>query len=393
MNGIILLIVLRVPVTDVYHLKKLCYHHNNQLKFYCESCEEPICHECQMVGPHNNKLHRISSVFESFRKKFNYINNLVQKSLINKLDLMTNQIQSIEFHIEEIKNVRNGIERDIRAEYSQLIENLRGEEGKKLAILQYESSILQKEVNKIHDIVNIVSDISYNESPDMISFLLKYKQINESIELSLSRPFKKSIDVPIDDFPRDLYEKRAKLEKYEKLKKLLKTKDDIIWNLIQEKKARDDLEIIKLKEKAHNEISEWAKLSDKYAIELQRYHLVCHFCGVFLDEQNINGLCNKNSSVADKSNKGNFTAVKNIPAEILDSKRHFFGSPNKEFDTQTFKPNTTNDKNVKNPFERNIYNDSNMRSTKKSRSLSPTGNLRYSEEIIKGKKKNFKSFL
>ena len=62
-------------------------------------------------------------------------------------------------NIDEIKSVKGQIERDIRTEYSNIIEQLRSEEGKKLAILQYESSILHKEMNKIEDIINVVNVI------------------------------------------------------------------------------------------------------------------------------------------------------------------------------------------------------------------------------------------
>lgn len=318
---------------------------------------------------------------------------------------MTNQTQLIEFHIEDVKNAKNNIERDIRSEYSQLIESLRGEEGKKLAILQYESSILQKEVNKIQDIVNTVNDINMSDSPDMIAFLLRFKQINENVELSLAKPFKKSIDVPIDDFPRELDERRLKLEKYEKLKRLIKAKDDIIWNLIQERKAREEKEVLKLKEKTHNEISEWAKLSDKYAMELKKYHLVCHFCGCYLEEHTVNSLCESNSADVEKAK---FT-TSTVPTDVLNTKRHFFGPPSKEFEMRSIEINShsphktpkaneedkkhtnnttakanSSENTMKNPFENNIFNDSRMASFR-SRSTSPQGNLRYSDESLKGK--------
>ncbi len=171
-------------------MKKLCYHHNNILKLYCESCEEPICNECQFIGPHNNKLHRISNIYDSFKKKFNNITHLVNKNLLSRLDQLTANIQHIEMNIDEIKSVKGQIERDIRTEYSNIIEQLRSEEGKKLAILQYESSILHKEMNKIEDIINVVNDVNYNDSPDMIAFLLKYKQLQETIEICLSKQVK-----------------------------------------------------------------------------------------------------------------------------------------------------------------------------------------------------------
>jgi hypothetical protein len=371
----------RVPITDVYHLKKLCYHHHSPLKFYCESCEEPVCHECQMVGPHNNKLHRISNVFESFRKKFSYINNLVQKSLVNKLDQLTNQICLIEMHIEEVKNVKNGIERDTRSEYSRMIENLRGEEGKKLAILQYDSSILQKEINKITDILNVITDISMSDSPDMIAFLLRYKGLNETVEMCLAKPFKQSVEVSVNDFPRELEEQRSKLEKYDKLKKLVKAKDDIIWSLIQEKKNSEERELNRLKEKMQNEISEWVKLSDKYALELKKYHLVCHFCGCYLDESTANSNCHKN---AEGEKAGRYSSTLDLPSDIINTKRHFFAQPSNDSERghKIAEKNKANSQDPKNPFENNILNDTKGGSFR-SRSESPA-NMRYSDEVLKG---------
>jgi hypothetical protein len=36
-------------------------------------------------------------------------------------------------------------------------------------------------------------------------------------------------------------------------------KDEIIWNMMQEKKAMEDRELAIIKEKTRNEISEWSK--------------------------------------------------------------------------------------------------------------------------------------
>ena len=143
-----------------------------------------------MIGPHSNRLHRVTNIFESFRKKFNMLNNTVQKNLIYKLDEFTNQIGVFEEKIEEVKNTKCEIERGIRGEYSTMIENLRSEEGKKLAILQYESGILQKETNKIHEIITQVNEIGENDNPDMVTFLLKYKHYVDSVEESLAKSIK-----------------------------------------------------------------------------------------------------------------------------------------------------------------------------------------------------------
>ena len=238
------------------------------MKFFCESCEEPICQDCHKMGPHNNKLHRITNVIESFRKKFNFVTQLVNLNLAERLEILMNQIQHVEGNMDEVKNTKGDIEREIRTEYSRIIESLRSEEGKKMAILQHESSVIQKEIDKINDIVEAVKEVSFNESPDMIGFLLKFKQIVENIEITLTKPVRNNalITVPVNDFPREVEERKKNLENYKKIKELVAVKDDIIWGLI-----------VKMKNKKMDNT-----LLTNY--HESRMNLICHFCGTILDE-------------------------------------------------------------------------------------------------------------
>jgi len=36
--------------------EKTCIHHQRKLALYCESCEEVICEQCSVLGPHNNQV-------------------------------------------------------------------------------------------------------------------------------------------------------------------------------------------------------------------------------------------------------------------------------------------------------------------------------------------------
>lgn len=35
---------------------RLCSHHGLVLEIYCDSCEEPICQQCIIMGPHNTQV-------------------------------------------------------------------------------------------------------------------------------------------------------------------------------------------------------------------------------------------------------------------------------------------------------------------------------------------------
>lgn len=361
----------RRPLNDVTHLRKLCYHHNNPLKYFCESCEEPICQECQMIGPHNNKLHKIISIFESFKKKYAYLSTLITKNIMQKYEQTMSQISYLNYISEQIKKVKNGIEREIRGEYAELIDELNSIEGKKLAVLNYESSILQKDINKMQEVITYVNELGGSESPDMISFLLRYKQLNEKIEYSLAKPIKSKVDITIDDFPRRVEENKKKMDKIMKYEKLLKIKDDLIWKIINDKKESSPLlmsnhnnlfkdhekEIQEIKEKSKNEIEEWAKLSDKYAMELQKYNLVCCFCGCYLDEITVNSSCEKNNEPNQVETLGYSKCPP--PEEVKGTGRHYFLPPLKENDELYGRKS-----NHSNPFDKNIYNETNYISNK-----------------------------
>ncbi len=69
-------------------------------------------------------------------------------------------------------------------------------------------------------------------------------------------------------------------------------------------------------------------------IELKNYQLICHFCGMHLDNSTVNSFCAKNSS--ENQNKERLTTSQNIPNEFINTQRHFFGTPIKDFPEKLF---------------------------------------------------------
>ena len=69
-------------------------------------------------------------------------------------------------------------------------------------------------------------------------------------------------------------------------------------------------------------------------MELKNYQLICHFCGVHLDNSTVNSICTKNSS--ENQIKDRLTTSNNIPNEFINTQRHFFGTPVKDFPEKSF---------------------------------------------------------
>ena len=223
---------IRHPLNEIQHLKKVCYHHNSILKLYCESCEEPICNDCQIIGPHNNKLHRIININDAYRNKFKKLNDVCYNYLNKRYDILTGNLNIIDMKIDELDNYSNKIERQININFNSMLDLLNNERGKRIAILNFESSNIQKDLVQLDEIINFMKDTK--ETNDMLDFLLRYQSMNELIENILSKPVDLNLDKDITKLPSDIINQKSKIENYSKMQKSLKEKDEIIWDLLQQ---------------------------------------------------------------------------------------------------------------------------------------------------------------
>ena len=183
-------------------------------------------------------------------------------------------------------------------------------------------------MNDISEIINYLNHIILSDSPDMIDFLIKYKQINEKVEDILAKPIKKKYNILSDDFPHELEEKEKKIKNCENIEQLCQLKDEIIWRLMID---NQDINIKDMNEKSKLEIEKWAKLSEKYVSELKKYNLFCIFCGSALDESTVNTTCEKNINKEKEELIQIPNSLKNNKGfkSVLYKKMHYF-VPSKE---------------------------------------------------------------
>ena len=314
---------LRVNLGDIIQMKKLCYHHQFKLELFCESCDEAICKQCQIIGPHNTNYHRIIEIREAFNKKYYQLSKM-KPILMNKLTELNYYNNKVNDLTEKVNVAKKDLIRDIRAQYTTLSEKIKDVEGKRNAILSFETSQLQYDSNNIKDIDNYISDVQSRKGPLMINFILQYPQLKNKMERLLEKPLKEKIDLSnIENYPNDLEERHKILEEYDKIESKLETKNDAIWKLINEKKQKEKSILDKAKKKSMEQIEEKAKLSDKYDKDLKKYIVVCAFCGKYIDKKTVNSECQANEQFY-----LNFYFTKEAPPlSLINTKRHYFGEP------------------------------------------------------------------
>ena len=66
----------------------------------------------------------------------------------------------MDHRLDEIKSVKQVIERDIRNEYAAIMERLRSAEGMKTAVLQHDIAEIQKDITRIDEVLMFMEEIS-----------------------------------------------------------------------------------------------------------------------------------------------------------------------------------------------------------------------------------------
>ena len=314
---------LRVNVNDINKTKKLCYHHQLNLEFFCESCDETICKQCQIIGPHNTNYHRIIDIKEAFNKKY-YQLSKTKPILTNKLDELNFYNNRVNELSKKINLTKKELLRDIRAQYTALSEKIKDIEGKRSAILSYETAQLQKDINNIQDINNYISDVQAQKNVSMISFLLQFPQLKNKIERILEKPLKGKIDLShMEEYPNDLEERHKILDDYDNVMKISESKNETIRTILNEKKHKEKIILENARKRSMEQIEEKAKLSDKFYKYLKHFMVVCSFCGKYIDIKSINSECQANEQFC-----LNFYFTKEPPPNnYINTKRHYFGEP------------------------------------------------------------------
>jgi hypothetical protein len=211
----------------------------------------------------------------------------------------------VDLRIGELKDVSKGIEKSIKAEYVGILERLKSAVGEKQAVLQHGLHNLQKDLERIDVIIELIEDYTRNEGRnDIVGFLIKFKEIKEFFEFVLNKTVHTRIDVVPNDLPRELTQRRKLLQRANMAELLLKLRDGIMWELIQEINVKDNF-------------------FEQYEGELEQYELICGYCGIALDEYTINKSCMKNRGEVVEE----FLTVECPQAELWGSERHFFGKP------------------------------------------------------------------
>ena len=272
------------PITEI--AGNSCFRHHKEVKYFCEYHEEVLCDECLTSPPYTTSQTKILKIEDAYRKKFTTAYQVLNTQIFPKRDLLITQIHRIRIRLDEIREAKLFVERDMKSEFSAMNERLNSSCGTKIALLEYDIAELQGDLDRIEYITASIQ----GANSDIHHFLNKYPELRDTADLILAKPFRTEIDVDPNSLPRELIEIRENVAQYPALSGLVKTKDEVIWKLTHESTVN-----CKIDESTQKELAEWAKLTEKFSAELSRYRMTCEYCLTALDSISVNTNCPRNS--------------------------------------------------------------------------------------------------
>lgn len=263
-----------------------CFRHHKEVKYFCEYHEEVLCEDCLVSPPYTTSQKKILSIEEAYRKRFTAAYHILNSRIFPKKHEINSQISKITNQLDEIREVKLAIEKDMKNEFSAMNERLNSSYGTKIALLEYDMIELQSDLERINYLTNSIQ----SANSDIQAFLSRYTEIKDTADLVLAKPFRTEIEVDPNTLPKELVDIRENVLKYPAYYSLVAAKDELIWKLTHEIS-----ETGKVDESTQKELSEWAKLTEKFSMELNKYKMVCEYCSVFLDNISVNSNCSRNS--------------------------------------------------------------------------------------------------
>ena len=157
-------------------------------------------------------MHRVARIDQAFQARYMYLNELICGGLLQKRDKLTKYLDQLYVVGDELRYVKNGVEKMTKIEFSQMLQRLKTNAGGKFAVLHHEMADLQRDLEAINALgneffqltnLNPIAPNTTEPAPKaIVPFLLRSRYLQEEAQNLIAKPIKTSVDVYPYDLPR-----------------------------------------------------------------------------------------------------------------------------------------------------------------------------------------------
>ena len=281
-----------------------CEEHNQPYDLFCETCDKLLCAICTRT--HHASYHNIQSLIEIFRKKSSYLHGILSERGYAKKQMIEFQLEFRGNQLQELIKEHSSLEREIHDTHQAMSKRLEIN----VAPLIRELEIQLEQVNS--DIQGLENALMLIETSSKFTFLNKYKTLINNILTIKSKGIYAEKNIDFNSIPAELQEWNERAKLYASLSQLNQIKNDILWDIWSGRISNPEAA-------ATREVTQWSRLTDQYLEKITKMAMVCFFCKLPLNEENVNEECRMNSRELSLYNRD-----ATIPSRHLGSGYHYY---------------------------------------------------------------------
>lgn len=175
----------------------------------------------------------------------------VNGTLLAKRDHILHRIGCLHGKKQEVFHIKGIVEREVHSEAQEVLERLKAAESMKLRRLQREEDELHRHAEAIQLLAAEIENAAAAARGDATEFIGRYRALYDACDALARRPLPEPIDVEANDFEREARLYASATKERDALSQLLLLKDNMIWNLVEERnKLQKDSQEVAVKHAA-----------------------------------------------------------------------------------------------------------------------------------------------
>eukprot|EP00798_Chlamydomonas_sp_ICE-L_P005876 gene5876-6168_t len=187
------------------------------------------------------------------------LESLLNAPLMSKQEQLVQPQARLVARSADIRSAHDELQRQTRALAHDMCSRLTIAERAKQSELEAEQEEIAQQLEPISLLVQEAEALS---AAGPAHFLAAFRILDGSCQQLLSKPFKESIDVSVDDLPHEARAYNELWEEHAALTKLLAVKDEMIWHLLRERTKTQD-RVLKMMETERNGAHQVGNKSNK----------------------------------------------------------------------------------------------------------------------------------
>eukprot|EP00002_Diphylleia_rotans_P039831 TRINITY_DN9331_c0_g1_i6.p1 TRINITY_DN9331_c0_g1~~TRINITY_DN9331_c0_g1_i6.p1 ORF type:complete len:487 (+),score=115.98 TRINITY_DN9331_c0_g1_i6:75-1535(+) len=202
----------RTPYSPDQVSRRFCPQHPREvLRYYCDTCDTPICNQCRLVGDHQGSIHLAIELPEAYRMKHATLRSYISSALNPKKERLMNAVAKMEKLIHDVRKKKSGTQAQLVSEIEGIMSHLESVEMRYTSSLMRESEAVKVELQQLQQFMAQTLDI------EPFALFDRYSEIISTCDQISRKPIRAIPEIDATEYEHQFSTSYVTPEIYEKM--------------------------------------------------------------------------------------------------------------------------------------------------------------------------------